>query len=187
MAVTVRGGQVSGVIMHTDQGSELEFKEYTCTVRAACGRLGVRQSMGRPGSYDNALAESVSGLFKTELVGARPDPKRCAAPRLVRHVAHQRTVRGAGLRYGAGHQWAQRRTDTLGATRRARTHRQRTRGSGQRPRSLGSGPDRRDGQRRWTTCKCGNSHGQKWPFRRAGWCPGGKSHWTDDAAICAGD
>jgi putative transposase len=36
MAVAVRGGQVPGVILHTDQGSE-----YTAgTTRAACGRLG---------------------------------------------------------------------------------------------------------------------------------------------------
>ena len=46
MAVAVRGGQVAGVIMHTDQGSE-----YTAGLfRAACGRLPIRQSMGRPGS-----------------------------------------------------------------------------------------------------------------------------------------
>jgi putative transposase len=46
MAVAVRGGQVPGVILHTDQGSE-----YTAgTVRAAYGRLSIRQSMGRPGS-----------------------------------------------------------------------------------------------------------------------------------------
>jgi putative transposase len=46
MAVAARGGQVPGVIMHTGQGSE-----YTAgLVRAACQRLGIRQSMGRPGS-----------------------------------------------------------------------------------------------------------------------------------------
>ena len=48
MAVAVRGGKaaIAEVIMHTDQGSE-----YTAgTVRSACGRLGIRQSMGRPGS-----------------------------------------------------------------------------------------------------------------------------------------
>ena len=46
MAVAVRGGAAPGVIMHTDQGSE-----YTARlVRAACTRLSIRQSMGRPGS-----------------------------------------------------------------------------------------------------------------------------------------
>ncbi len=46
MAVAVRGGQAPGVVFHTDQGSE-----YTAGMaRAACGRLGIRQSMGRPGS-----------------------------------------------------------------------------------------------------------------------------------------
>jgi putative transposase len=46
MAVAVRGGQVPGVILHTDQGSE-----YTAaTFRRACERLGISQSMGRPGS-----------------------------------------------------------------------------------------------------------------------------------------
>jgi putative transposase len=55
MAVAVRGGQVPGVIMHTDRGSE-----YTAAlVRQACIRLGVSQSMGRPGSaLDNAVIES---------------------------------------------------------------------------------------------------------------------------------
>ena len=46
MAVAVRGGQVPGVIMHTDQGSE-----FTATAfRQACTRMGISQSMGRPGS-----------------------------------------------------------------------------------------------------------------------------------------
>jgi putative transposase len=46
MAVAVRGGSVPGVIFHTDQGSE-----YTAgSFRQACERLGIAQSMGRPGS-----------------------------------------------------------------------------------------------------------------------------------------
>jgi transposase InsO family protein len=64
MAVAVRGGQVPGVIMHTDQGSE-----YTSsTVRAACQRLSICQSMGRPGSaLDNAVIESWHSTLEFEL------------------------------------------------------------------------------------------------------------------------
>jgi putative transposase len=64
MAVAVRGGQVAGVIMHTDQGSE-----YTAGLfRAACERLSIRQSMGRPGSaLDNAVIESWHSTLTFEL------------------------------------------------------------------------------------------------------------------------
>jgi transposase InsO family protein len=64
MAVAVRGGQVPGVIMHTDQGSEYTAK----TFRAACQRLSIRQSMGRPGSaLDNAVIESWHSTLEFEL------------------------------------------------------------------------------------------------------------------------
>jgi len=64
MAVAVRGGQVSGVILHTDQGSE-----YTAGLfRKACQRLGVSQSMGRPGSaLDNAVIEAWHSTIEFEL------------------------------------------------------------------------------------------------------------------------
>jgi transposase InsO family protein len=64
MAVAVRGGQVPGVIMHTDQGSE-----YTAgAFRAACARLAISQSMGRPGSaLDNAVIESWHSTLEFEL------------------------------------------------------------------------------------------------------------------------
>jgi putative transposase len=64
MAVAVRGGQVPGVIMHTDRGSE-----YTAGLfRAACQRLSVSQSMGRPGSaLDNAVIESWHSTLEFEL------------------------------------------------------------------------------------------------------------------------
>jgi putative transposase len=66
MAVAVRGGRdaIAGVILHTDQGSE-----YTAgLVRAACDRLGIRQSMGRPGSaLDNAVIESWHSTVEFEL------------------------------------------------------------------------------------------------------------------------
>ena len=78
MAVAVRGGQVPGVIMHTDRGSE-----YTAgLVRQACQRLSIRQSMGRPGSaLDNAVIESWHSTLEFELravehfaTRARPGP-----------------------------------------------------------------------------------------------------------------
>jgi putative transposase len=66
MAVAVRGGRdaIAGVILHTDQGSE-----YTAgLLRAACQRLGIRQSMGRPGSaLDNAVIESWHSTVEFEL------------------------------------------------------------------------------------------------------------------------
>ena len=76
MAVAVRGGQVPGVIMHTDQGSE-----YTAgLVRAACGRLGIRQSMGRPGSaLDNAVIESWHSTLEFELRSLEHFATRAAA------------------------------------------------------------------------------------------------------------
>jgi transposase InsO family protein len=64
MAVAARGGRVPDVIFHTDQGSE-----YTASAfRQACQRLGVRQSMGRPGSaLDNAVIESWHSTLEFEL------------------------------------------------------------------------------------------------------------------------
>jgi putative transposase len=64
MAVAVRGGQVPGVVFHTDQGSE-----YTAgLVRSACERLGIAQSMGRPGSaLDNVVIESWHSTLEFEL------------------------------------------------------------------------------------------------------------------------
>jgi putative transposase len=66
MAIAVRGGKeaITGVILHTDQGSE-----YTAgTFRAACQRLGITQSMGRTGSaLDNAVIESWHSTLEFEL------------------------------------------------------------------------------------------------------------------------
>jgi transposase InsO family protein len=65
VAIAVRGGDVTGVIMHTDQGGE-----YTADLfAAACARAGVRQSMGRTGSaLDNAVAESFNSTLEFELL-----------------------------------------------------------------------------------------------------------------------
>ena len=64
MAVAVRGGAVPGVVMHTDQGSEYTARLF----RAACQRLSISQSMGRPGSaLDNAVIESWHSTLEFEL------------------------------------------------------------------------------------------------------------------------
>ena len=64
MAAAVRGGNVRGVVFHSDQGSEYTSARF----RGACGRLGVLQSMGRPGSaLDNAVIESWHSTLEWEL------------------------------------------------------------------------------------------------------------------------
>jgi putative transposase len=76
MAVALRGGQVPGVIVHTDRGSE-----YTAgLVRQACERLGICQSMGRPGSaLDNAVIESWHSTLEFELRSLERFTTRAAA------------------------------------------------------------------------------------------------------------
>lgn len=64
MAIAVRGGDLSEVVLHTDGGSEYTARAF----RAACTRLGVAQSMGRPGSaLDNAAIESFHSTLEFEL------------------------------------------------------------------------------------------------------------------------
>jgi putative transposase len=76
MAVAVRGGAVPGVVFHTDQGSEYTARAF----RQACERLGVRQSMGRPGSaLDNAVIESWHSTLEFELRSLRQFATRAQA------------------------------------------------------------------------------------------------------------
>ncbi len=77
MAIAVRGGQAPGVVLRRP----LEPKEYTArSFQAACGRLGVTQSMGRPGSaLDNAVIESWHSTLEFELRAVEHFTTRAAA------------------------------------------------------------------------------------------------------------
>ena len=91
MAAAVRGGQVTGVILHTDQGSE-----YTAGLfRRACDRLGIRQSMGRPGSaLDNAVIESFHSTLEFELRSLEDFPTRARArTRVAAWIDEYNTIR----------------------------------------------------------------------------------------------
>lgn len=66
MAVFSRRLQlIDGVIAHSDAGSQYLSVSYT----ERLAEIGARPSIGSIGdSYDNALAETVNGLYKTELI-----------------------------------------------------------------------------------------------------------------------
>jgi putative transposase len=65
MALWQRGRPVEGLVHHSDAGSQYTSIRYTERLDDA----GIAPSIGSVGdSYDNALAESAIGLFKTELI-----------------------------------------------------------------------------------------------------------------------
>jgi transposase InsO family protein len=58
----------AGAVVHTDRGSQYTSIRYTERLAAA----GLERSVGSVGdSYDNALAESINGLYKTEVIWRR--------------------------------------------------------------------------------------------------------------------
>lgn len=80
MAAAVRGGDVAGVIFHSDKGSEYTAGLY----RQVCRNLGITQSMGRVGSaLDNAAAESFNSTLEFELLSRRHFTTKAQARREV--------------------------------------------------------------------------------------------------------
>ena len=69
-----------GAIFHSDRGSNYTSDEFARTLKA----LGISQSVGRTGiCYDNAMAESVNGAIKVELVNRTQYPTHTAAYRAI--------------------------------------------------------------------------------------------------------
>jgi len=65
MALHARGSVLAGLIHHSDRGSQYLAIRYTERLAEA----GAVTSVGSKGdSYDNALAETVNGLYKAELI-----------------------------------------------------------------------------------------------------------------------
>jgi len=55
----------AGLIHHSDRGSQYVSIKYT----ERLSEMGIRSSVGSTGdAYDNALAETINGLYKTELI-----------------------------------------------------------------------------------------------------------------------
>jgi putative transposase len=64
VAIAVRGGDVAGVVLHSDQGGEFSGGE----LARVCAAVGITQSMGRTGSaLDNAVAEAFHSTLEFEL------------------------------------------------------------------------------------------------------------------------
>ena len=65
MASWHRGARLDGLVCHSDAGSQFTSIRYT----ERLDEIGARPSIGSVAdSYDNALAETVNGLYKTELI-----------------------------------------------------------------------------------------------------------------------
>ena len=68
MAAWAAGGNLDGLIHHADHGSNYLSLVYTERIV----ELGATPSTGTVGdSFDNALAEAINGLYKTELIRQR--------------------------------------------------------------------------------------------------------------------
>jgi transposase InsO family protein len=91
MAAGMRGGDVNGVVFHSDKGGEYVGDLFAQT----CESPGVTQSMGRVGSaLDNAAAESFNSTLEHELLSRRhfatKDQARRQVARFIDAYNHRR-------------------------------------------------------------------------------------------------
>jgi transposase InsO family protein len=80
VAIAVRGGDVAGVVLHTDQGGEYSGGQ----LARVCAAAGIIQSMGRTGSaLDNAVSESFHSTLEFELLSRNRFATKAEARRAV--------------------------------------------------------------------------------------------------------
>ena len=122
MAAAVRGGDVDGVVFHTDKGGEYVGDLFA----RACSALGVTQSMGRVGSaLDNAAAESFNSTLEHELLSRRRfttrDHARRDVARFIDTYNHRRRHSSCEMLPPVAYEQilAQRAADTAGQDRAA--------------------------------------------------------------------
>ena len=78
-STTVAAAGADALIHHSDRGTQYLSMRYTDRLADA----GIEPSVGSRGdSYDNALAESVIGLFKTEVIRRRGPWRKLEAVRV---------------------------------------------------------------------------------------------------------
>ena len=93
-----RPTESDGLVHHSDRGSQYVSIRYS----ERLGEAGINPSVGNTGSaYDNALAETTNGLYKTELIHRRAPWKTKAAVELatlewVSWFNHQRLLGSIG-------------------------------------------------------------------------------------------
>jgi putative transposase len=79
IAAATRGGDVKGVIFHSDRGSEYGSRRF----RRVCRHWGVTQSMGRVGScFDNPVIEAFNSVHRGPAADRDLDPGFCNTHRL---------------------------------------------------------------------------------------------------------
>ena len=104
MAAGVRGGVTTGIIFHSDRGSQYLSGDY----RDLIDELGMRQSVGRTGvCWDNSVAEAAWASLKRELVNRYQFPDRATARRAIfAWINHYNTSRRhSTLDYIPPNQW----------------------------------------------------------------------------------
>jgi len=91
VAIAIRGGDVAGVVLHTDQGGEFSGGNLT----RVCAAAGIVQSMGRTGSaLDNAACESYHSTLEFELLSRTRFATRAQArPAVIAWIEEYNTER----------------------------------------------------------------------------------------------